>query len=79
MVIRLVATLTDDEAENPNLRRTDWVMVAQDASVLAAEPFASRSTHDPAQPGLPCARRWPRNSRSGAMPGANRRRRKCLP
>ncbi|MBL8471137.1 MAG: fused MFS/spermidine synthase [Rhodocyclaceae bacterium] len=48
----LASALIHDDAENSDLRRTDWVLVAQDASVLAAEPFASRSTHDPAPPGL---------------------------
>ncbi|MBL8483254.1 MAG: fused MFS/spermidine synthase, partial [Rhodocyclaceae bacterium] len=44
----LATALIHDEAENSDLRRTDWVLVAQDASVLAAAPFASRTTHDPA-------------------------------
>lgn len=48
----LHAVLIHDEAEDSDLRRTDWVLVARDAAQLQQPAFLKRTVPIPAMPGL---------------------------
>jgi hypothetical protein len=48
----LKSVLIDDEAENDDLARTDWVLVTRDPDFLAKTPIASASSAIGTIPGL---------------------------